>query len=135
MSGTPERLGKLQHAIMRVLWDQGECTVADVREALASRGLAPTTVATMLRKMEDKGVVAHRVDGRRFIYRPTVSRDEVTRSMVSDLTERLFGGSVAALASHLIEAHDVDAGELDELRRRIEQAQRTAKSGKSGKKD
>lgn len=127
MSRTPETLGKLQHAIMRVLWERGESTVSDVhRELEPSRGLAPTTVATMLRKMEDKGVVAHRADGRKFIYRPTVTEDAITRSMVSDLAERLFGGSAAALASHLIDAHDVDKDELEALRLRIDAARNEA---------
>lgn len=119
-----EALGKLQLQIMRVLWEAGECTVSDVHRALEpSRGLAPTTIATMLRKMESKGVVEHRLDGRKFIYRATVSEDAVTRSMVADLAERLFGGSVVALVSHLIEVHETDANELDELRRRIDAAQ------------
>ncbi|MEM6990741.1 MAG: BlaI/MecI/CopY family transcriptional regulator [Myxococcota bacterium] len=122
MPPTPETLGKLQHAIMRVLWDQGEGTVADVHRALESRGLAPTTIATMLRKMEAKGVVLHRTEGRRFIYRATVTEDAVKRSMVADLTERLFGGDAAAFANHLIEAHDVDADELDALRKAIDKS-------------
>ena len=79
-------LGELQHAIMAVLWDRGEATTADVHEALRDdRGLALTTIATMLRKMEDKGVVLHRVDGRQFVYRAAVSEDQVRRSMVGEL--------------------------------------------------
>ena len=124
MNAPPETLGKLQYAIMRVLWARGESTAADVHRALEpTHGLAPTTIATMLRKMETKGVVAHRAEGRRFIYRPTVTEAAVRRSMVADLTEHLFGGSAAALASHLIEAHDVDQRELDALRESIERAQ------------
>ena len=85
-------LGDLQHAIMGVLWERGEATTAEVHEALREeRGLAPTTIATMLRKMEDKGVVAHRAFGRQFVYRPTVTEDLVRRSMVGELVERLFG--------------------------------------------
>ena len=80
-------LGELQHAIMRVLWSNGEATTAAVHDALyAERGLAPTTIATMLRKMEDKGVVAHRSEGRQFIYGATVSEDEVRSSMVGELS-------------------------------------------------
>ncbi len=119
-----EHLGKLQLAIMRVLWGRGECTVAEVhRTLLPSHGLAPTTIATMLKKMEGKGVVTHRSEGRRFIYRPTVSQDAVTRSMVADLKERLFGGSAAALVSHLLQSHEVDDDELASLRQQIDQAQ------------
>lgn len=116
-------LGNLQLAIMRVLWSHGESTVTDVHKSLEpSHGLAPTTIATMLKKMEAKGVVEHRSEGRRFVYRPTVTEETVTRSMVADLKDRLFGGSAAALAAHLLEDHEVDGSDLLELRRLIEAA-------------
>lgn len=129
--GAPKaaRLGDLQLAIMRVLWELGEATVTDVYQRLLDdRGLAPTTIATMLKKMEDKGVVAHRADGRRFIYRPTMSQDQATRSMVTDLTERLFAGNPMALVSHLIAQREIDPEELSELERMIAEAKR--KEGK-----
>jgi BlaI family transcriptional regulator, penicillinase repressor len=111
------RLGDLQLAILRVLWQQGEGTVADVHEALAAaRGLAPTTIATMLQKLERRGIVEHRTEGRRFVYRPLVSEDQVTRSMVAELTAQLFRGDVTALVSHLLAEHDVDRAELARLR-------------------
>lgn len=135
MSNAPPtvHLGKLQLAIMRVLWTDGESTVAEVHRSLEpSHGLAPTTIATMLKKMEAKGVVAHRTEGRRFIYRAAVSEDAVTRSMVADLKERLFDGSAAALVSHLLQSHEVDDDELAELRRQLEQAQRDDASGAGG---
>ena len=82
------RLGELQLAIMRVLWDAEEATVAEVREALEpDKGRALTTIATMLTKMERKGVVGHRVEGRQFVYAPIVSEQAVRRSMVADLTD------------------------------------------------
>jgi BlaI family transcriptional regulator, penicillinase repressor len=110
-------LGDLQHAIMRVLWERGEATGAEVHAALlAARGLAPTTIATMLRKMEDKGVVAHRSEGRQFVYRATVSEAEVRRSMVSEVVERLFAGDPTALVSYLVADHDVDPDEIARLR-------------------
>ena len=113
-------LGDLQHAIMSVLWERDEATVSDVHEALREeRGLAPTTIATMLRKMEDKGVVDHRAQGRQFIYRPCIAESDVREGMVGDLVERLFRGDCAALVNHLIEAGEIDAGELDELRARL----------------
>lgn len=116
-AGGTHRLGDLQLAILRVLWGMGEASVAEVHEALeAERGLAPTTVATMLVKMEKKGVVAHRLEGRRFIYHPTVSEGQVRRSMVQDLTLRLFHGDVTALVNHLLSEHEIEPGELAELR-------------------
>jgi BlaI family transcriptional regulator, penicillinase repressor len=120
-----QTLGDLQHAIMSVLWDRGEATSSEVHEALrAERGLAYTTIATMLRKMEDKGIVAHRAEGRQFVYRPTVSEDQVRRSMVGELVERLFGGDPKALVAHLVSENEIDAGELSELRQRLSAGRR-----------
>jgi predicted transcriptional regulator len=117
---TRHTLGDLQHAIMAVLWERGEATTAEVHEALhGSRGLAFTTIATMLRKMEDKGVVSHRALGRQFVYRPTVTEDQVRRSMVGELVERLFAGDPKALVAHLVSEHEIDADELSHLRRRV----------------
>ena len=116
----PHSLGDLQLAIMRVLWERGEASAAETHQALlAERGLAPTTIATMLVKMEKKGVVAHRREGRRFIYRATASEADVTRTMVDELTERLFLGDPAALVSHLISEHELAAEDLAEIRREI----------------
>jgi BlaI family transcriptional regulator, penicillinase repressor len=123
---TSYHLGDLQLAIMRVLWGRGEATVAEVHEALEpERGLALTTIATMLTKMEKKGVVDHRADGRRFIYRPLVSESQVTRSMVADLTSQLFRGDVTALVNHLLSEHEIDARELAQLRDLISARERT----------
>ena len=111
------KLGDLQLAIMRVLWKQGEASVAEVHQPLhEERGLATTTIATMLVKMEHKGVVSHRVDGRRYIYRPIASESQVRRTMVGEITDRLFHGNPAALVSHLLEEHEVDQEQLEELR-------------------
>jgi len=117
---TSHHLGDLQLAIMRELWSRGEATVAEVHEALEpERGLALTTIATMLTKMEKKGVVDHRAEGRRFIFRPLVSEDQVRRSMVADLTSQLFRGDVTALVNHLLSEHEIDARELAQLRKLI----------------
>ena len=121
-----QTLGDLQHAIMTVLWDRGEATTADVHQALeAERGLALTTIATMLRKMEDKGVVAHRSAGRQFVYRATVTQAAVRESMVGELVERLFGGDAKALVAHLVSEHEIDGADLAELRERLTRGRET----------
>jgi len=118
-------LADLQLAIMRILWAKQEATVAQVHETLLpDRGLAPTTVATMLVKMEKKGVVRHQLEGRRFVYSPTVSEKEVKRSMVTELTERLFAGDVTALVSHLLAEHETNPDEIEELKRLIAERER-----------
>ncbi len=113
-------LGELQLAIMRVLWRLKSARVAEVHQALPeAHSRALTTIATMLSKMEKKGVVSHRAEGRQFIYEPTVTESEVKRSMVSELAHRLFEGDFSALVSHLIEEKEIDAAELDALKSRI----------------
>lgn len=121
----PKTLGDLQLAIMRVLWRRGEATAGDVHRALLDeRGLAPTTIATMLRKMEGRDLVLHRSEGRQFIYRARVEEDDVHRTMVGELVDRLFGGDSKALVNHLISEGDIDLDELEELRHRLEEAER-----------
>lgn len=117
-------LGELQYAIMQILWLRTEATSAEVHKALLKdRGLAPTTINTMLRKMEDKGVVEHRVDGRQFVYRAVVSEAEVKHTMVNEIVERLFAGNPAELVSHLISDALLEPEELDRLRNLIADAE------------
>ena len=98
------RLGDLQLRIMKVLWERGPLAAAEVQEALGGAELAYTTVATMLRKMEPRGLVSHHVDGRRFVYRAVVKPDTVTRTMAGDILDRLFEGDLADMVSHLLTA-------------------------------
>ena len=123
------KLGGRQLAIMRVLWDRGEATVAEVQELLdLERPLAYSTVATVISRMEQKGLVTHRAEGRVFYYRPAVSEDGVGESMVGELVERIFGGSPSELVSHLLESDQVDSGELDRIKQLVRQQERQRKS-------
>lgn len=112
------RLGDLQLRIMKVLWERGSASAADMQVALGET-LAYTTVATMLRKMEDRGLVSHRSEGRRFIYEPVIAPETVTRGMANDLVDRLFEGSLADMLSHLLSTREVSPDELRELERLI----------------
>jgi BlaI family penicillinase repressor len=118
------RLGDLQLRIMRVLWSYGPASVAEVQTELDGDPLAYTTVATMLRKMEDRRLVRHREKDRRFIYEAAVSEQEVTRSMTDDLVNRLFQGSLADAVSHLLETREVSRRELARLDELIQERKR-----------
>ncbi len=114
------RLGELQLRILEVLWKQDEAPVAGVHEALGgSAEFAYTTIATMLRKMEERRLVRHRTEGRSFIYRAAVKADEVTRNVVDHLVDRFFAGSLAEAVSHLLDTRDVTKSELAELEQLI----------------
>jgi len=113
-------LTDLQIDILGVLWDRGEATVADVQDALMeTRALAMTTVATLLSRLEKRGVVTHRAEGRQYVYSALASREQVCDSMVSALTHRMFRGDVAALVNHLLTDAEISPGDLARVRRLI----------------
>ena len=117
-------LTELQLDVMRVLWQAGEARVSDVHAALEpERGLALTTVATLLSRLEKAGLAARRPEGRHFVYRALVSEEEVRRSMVSGLADRLFRGDVTALVSHLLTEGEIAAGDLERVKRLIDSRQ------------
>lgn len=114
-------LTDLQYSILRVLWDRGHASAAEICQALqAERGLALSTVATLLTRLEKRGVVAHDTRARQYVYHPTVTESDVRRTMVSELTERLFDGDVTALMSHLLSAREMSPGDLARVKALIE---------------
>jgi len=126
----PERhqLTELQLAILRVVWDKGEATVQDIWEALhPDRGLAQTTIATMLSRLERRGVVTRRAQARQYHYKAAVTEQEVQHSMVGELTERLFDGDVTALVQHLLSGEDVSPGDIAKIRDMIERVETESK--------
>lgn len=120
------RLGDLQLRIMKILWARHQATVAEVHEALAGeRDLAYTTIATMLRKMEARGLVKHRLDGRSFIYRAVVGEEAVSQGMADHLVERLFEGSLSDMVHHLLTTREVSLEELSKLETMIAEVKKT----------
>jgi BlaI family transcriptional regulator, penicillinase repressor len=119
------RLGDLQLRIMKVLWASGEATVAEVHKALrAESDLAYTTVATMLRKMEARRLVTHRLEARSFVYRAAVGEEEVSQGMADHLLDRLFEGSLADMVRHLLSTREVSRAELSKLEKLIAERKR-----------
>jgi len=117
-------LSDLQIAVVRVLWLRGETSVADVAKVLAEeRGLKHTTVATLLTRLERRGVVAQRREGRQLMYRALVSESQVRRSMVGGLIGILFGGDSRELVAHLLRESEIEPGDLERLRKRLKKGQ------------
>ncbi|HEX4479597.1 MAG TPA: BlaI/MecI/CopY family transcriptional regulator [Rudaea sp.] len=118
-------LSELQISLMRVLWQRGETSVSDVAAALADeRGLKYTTVATLLSRLEKRGVVKTRREGRQLVYRAAVSEPQVRRSMVADLIGSLFGGDARELVAHLVSESDIAPGDLERVRKRLAKSDR-----------
>jgi predicted transcriptional regulator len=109
----PQPLTDLQLAILRVLWDRGSATASDITDALkSSRGLAQQTIATILSRLERRGIVQHETRQRQYIYSAVLSEPDARRTMLAELTDRVFEGDVAALVSQLLSAREMSAGDL-----------------------
>jgi predicted transcriptional regulator len=99
----------LQLEVLDVLWDEGEATARGVWSRVTTeRPLALTTVSTILSRLERKEVLEHRREGRRYVYRAKVSRREVRRSKIRNLTETMFDGDAAGLVEHLVDLDGLD---------------------------
>ena len=105
--------------LMDVLWDKGTATVAEVADALPKElGLAYNTVLTTMRILEDKGYLEHvkAKEGRAFIYRPLVGRNEAGRNAVRYLVSRFFRNSPELLVVNLLKDEELSEKELGRIR-------------------
>ena len=111
--------------LLKALWELGEGSVRDVHARLHPRGGAHfNTVQTLLRIMEDKGLVEHRTEGLVFIYAPRVGRERVARRFL----DKVFDGALDQLVLTMLRAEDASADELKELERLIAKARRAKQS-------
>ena len=128
MAKPPPRLGKVQLQIMQILVGaRGSDRARDHRRAQPTAPVAHSTTQTLLRKLEDKGAVAHESRDRVFVFRPLSRQSEVSESAARDLLTRVFGGSVYGLVSHLLKHEHISDDEMRRLRELID-----AESGTGG---
>jgi predicted transcriptional regulator len=124
-----------QREIMEIVWERGEVTASDVRLALEpSRKLARNTVQTMLVRLEQRGWLTHREEGRSFVYRARKPRSKSMGAKVVQMVDRLFSGSVLEMVTALIDYRGLTREETSRIRAMIEQAQRESEKS-SSKKD
>lgn len=111
-------------AILKVLWTRGEATVRDVYEALRDElGIVQNTVQAFLRTMEDKGLVAHRTEGRTFVYRATAPADSTRHGLLRGLLDRAFDGAVDQLVESAFSLRKPTQDELTRLRALIDRVE------------
>lgn len=106
--------------LMKVLWERGPSTVAEVRDALED-DLAYTTVLTLLRVLEEKGRVGHTEEGRAHRYHPLVERHAAGSSALRRLTRKLFRGSPELLLTQLVEDRGLTGDELRRMRQLLDE--------------
>ena len=113
--------------VMHAFWDRGESTVAEIRDELASGGrdLAYTTVATLVRILNEKEFLEQTGDERPFTFRPRRSFEEVSGTMLGDLIQRVFGGSREQLLVRLLEQEKLTAKERAALEEILKERHQT----------
>ena len=119
-------LSDLQITLMRVLWSKPHSTTLEVVEAMRpTRALAHTTIATLLSRLEKRGLIASTKQGRLHSYHALISETQVQRSMVADLLSSLFMGNANALVKHLVREDEIDVGDLEQIQKLLSQQEKT----------
>ncbi|MEA1014680.1 BlaI/MecI/CopY family transcriptional regulator [Sphingomonas sp. LY54] len=111
-----ERISDAEHAVMEVLWDEAPLAAADVAERIdPARGWSVRTVKTMLSRLLAKGALVHEEDGRRYLYKPAIARDDFVARESRKLLDRMFGGRVTPLVAHLAEQDELTPQDIAEI--------------------
>jgi len=103
--------------VLRLVWEPKKATVQQVYDTLpANRKVSYLTVATLLRRLEEKGYLKHRVRGKAFVYIPAAKKEDVINRTIGDLVQRLFGGNPVPLMQHLALHSEISDEDIEKLR-------------------
>lgn len=109
--------------VLRLVWQLGAATVQQVHDTLpGGRKIAYKTVQTLLRRLEEKGYLTHRTEGRAYVFCPAVKREAVVKRTVLDFLDRLFGGDPRPLMHFLAREGRIDAKDVEELKKLIDES-------------
>ena len=118
----PRNLGQLEQLVMDHIWSHGPTTAEQCRESLLPRhAMKDSTVRTVLRRLEEKGFLSHKVEARTYIYQALQARRNIAARAVSSIVDRFCGGSVEQLLVGMVENDVVDRVELQRLAQKIAQ--------------
>jgi predicted transcriptional regulator len=111
-----ERISDAEHTVMEVLWDTSPLSAQEVAERVpVERGWSANTVKTLLGRLLAKNVIAHKEEGRRYLYRPLVERADYVAGESRRLMDRLFGGRLTPLVAHLAERDEITEQDIAEI--------------------
>ena len=123
MAKRPPTIPDSELDVLKVLWERGQATVREALETLkaAGREWSYATVATLLDRLETKGLVESDRRERAFVYRRTISSQEVRQRRVSSLVDKLYEGEPGLLVLHLLKSHPLDPGQASQVREVLDQ--------------
>ena len=123
-----DHFGKLQRAIIEIVWELGEANVREVWKRLCKKKeYAYTTVLTSLQRLEKDGWLTHHLEGNKNIYTPTKTRAQAGAGSVRTFLHQMFNGNAALLFQQLVEEDELSAKELRELKRLIDKKEKERK--------
>jgi predicted transcriptional regulator len=115
-----KNLGEVEQSVMDHIWSHGDSRAESCREALASsRPMKDSTIRTVLRRLEEKGYLTHKVEGRTFIYTASDERQHVAVRAVKNIIDRFCGGSAEELVLGMVDNEVLDHRQLEHLARKI----------------
>lgn len=104
--------------VLRLVWESQEATVQQVYDTLPpNRQVTYVTIATLLRRLEEKGYLKHRVRGKAFVYIPAAKKEDVIRRTIGDLVQRLFAGNPVPLMQHLAQHSGISDEDIERLKK------------------
>ncbi len=106
--------------LLQVLWSRPNQTAKEVAEALEGKGVGISSVQTLLRRLESKGLVAHTADGKAFRFSATCEPNTVRVAHARALLDRMFGGAISGFVTQLMDEEEVSDEELRELRELVD---------------
>jgi BlaI family transcriptional regulator, penicillinase repressor len=126
----PERgaLSPLESRVMDIIWRRGEATADEVLGELGG-GMTNATVRTLLRRIESKRYLAHRLEGRAFVYVPAVAASTAAQGALRRLARRFYGGSIEQLVQGLLDGRMINRRKLEKLAKRVDAAAKTQGKG------
>jgi BlaI family transcriptional regulator, penicillinase repressor len=128
----PRNLGEVEQAVLEHVWSHGPCSAEACREALAStRPMKESTIRTVLRRLEEKGYVNHKIEGRTFMFSASQDRQNVAVRAVKNIIDRFCGGSAEELVIGMVDHAVLDRKQLERLARKIADQKISLKPGRS----
>ena len=121
-------LTELQHAILDQLWSNGPATAEQIRGALLpAHRLKDSSVRTLLRRLEARGYVSHRLDGKTFVYQATMAAKRVAAHSVRQIIDRFWSGSVEQFLTGMVDEQILTPTEIARLARKVSHSRKRKK--------
>ncbi len=122
MAKRPPTIPDSELDVIKVLWDRGQGTVREILETLraAGRQWSYATVATLLDRLETKGMITSDRGALAFVYRPAITAQDVQQKRLKSLVDKLYQGEPGLLVLHLLKSHPLDPGHAKEVRALLE---------------